>query len=70
MGTHPPQLKQTTSEKNLLSDQAISNNETDKKEPAETKQLEEIQVEEKEYLLGPYLGQYIVYTGPSQAWLL
>lgn len=27
-------------------------------------------VEEKEFLLGPYLGQYVVYTSPTQAWLL
>ncbi|KAG1466118.1 hypothetical protein G6F56_004752 [Rhizopus delemar] len=27
-------------------------------------------IEEKEYLLGPYLGQYVVYTGLTHAWLL
>ncbi|KAG1137398.1 hypothetical protein G6F37_011285 [Rhizopus arrhizus] len=27
-------------------------------------------IEEKEYLLGPYLGQYVVYTSPTHAWLL
>lgn len=26
-------------------------------------------IEEKEYLLGPYLGQYVIYTGPIYAWL-
>lgn len=26
--------------------------------------------EQKEYLFGPYLGQYVVYTSPTQAWLL
>lgn len=26
--------------------------------------------EQKEYLLGPYLGQYVVYSSPTQAWLL
>ena len=27
-------------------------------------------IEEKEYLLGKYLGQYVVYTSATQAWLL
>jgi hypothetical protein len=43
---------------------------SDKKETVEPKKVEEVYVEEKEYLLRPYLSQYVVYTGPSQAWLL
>ncbi|KAI9247727.1 DDHD domain-containing protein [Sporodiniella umbellata] len=37
-------------------------------EPTEEKKLEEI-VDKKWNLLGPYLGQHIVYTGKNQAWL-
>ncbi|KAG1150853.1 hypothetical protein G6F37_001601 [Rhizopus arrhizus] len=37
-------------------------------ETAEEKKLEEI-VDKRWNLLGPYLGQHIVYTGKSQAWL-
>lgn len=37
-----------------------------KKVPAAVEEF----VEEKEYLLGPYLSQYVVYTSPTQAWLL
>lgn len=33
------------------------------------KTCEEI-IEEKEYLLGPYLGQYVIFTSPIHAWLL
>jgi hypothetical protein len=29
-----------------------------------------INEEQKEYLLGPYLGQYVIYSSPTQAWLL
>lgn len=32
--------------------------------------LEKQPVEKQWNLLGPYLGQYIVYTGPNTAWLL
>lgn len=37
-----------------------------------TKPISELKVneEQKEYLLGPYLGQYVIYTSPTQAWLL
>lgn len=35
----------------------------EKKEPAQI-------LEEKEYLLGPYLGQYVIYTDACNAWLL
>lgn len=34
------------------------------------KSLEQQPVEKQWNLLGPYLGQYIVYTGPNTAWLL
>lgn len=34
------------------------------------KQVIEEALEEKEILLGPYLGQYVIYTGPIYAWLL
>ncbi|CAO3702023.1 unnamed protein product [Rhizopus stolonifer] len=37
-------------------------------ETSEEKKLEEI-VDKKWNLLGPYLGQHIVYTGKNQAWL-
>lgn len=37
-------------------------------ETTEEKKLEEI-VDKRWNLLGPYLGQHIVYTGKSQAWL-
>lgn len=35
----------------------------------EKKEPEQI-LEEKEYLLGPYLGQYVIYTDACNAWLL
>lgn len=37
-----------------------------------TKPINELKVneEQKEYLLGPYLGQYVIYSSPTQAWLL
>jgi hypothetical protein len=34
------------------------------------KKLEKQPVERQWNLLGPYMGQYIVYTGPNTAWLL
>jgi hypothetical protein len=34
------------------------------------KKLEKQPVEKQWNLLGPYMGQYIVYTGPNSAWLL
>ena len=34
------------------------------------KSKREVHIEEKENLLGPYLGQYVIYTSPTQAWLL
>jgi hypothetical protein len=44
----------------------------DEAKEAQTKPIVELKVEEeqKEYLLGPYLGQYVVYSSPTQAWLL
>lgn len=44
----------------------------DEAKEAPTKPIVELKVEEeqKEYLLGPYLGQYVVYSSPTQAWLL
>ncbi|KAI8638100.1 hypothetical protein BD408DRAFT_453809 [Parasitella parasitica] len=44
----------------------------EKAKEAPKKQAAEIKVDEgqKEYLLGPYLGQYVVYSSPTQAWLL
>ncbi|CEP16752.1 hypothetical protein [Parasitella parasitica] len=44
----------------------------DEVKEAPKKPVAEIKVDEeqKEYLLGPYLGQYIVYSSPTQAWLL
>ncbi|KAI8368474.1 hypothetical protein BD560DRAFT_331040, partial [Blakeslea trispora] len=38
--------------------------------PATQNDKTEIHIEEKENLLGPYLGQYVIYTSPIQAWLL
>lgn len=35
----------------------------------EKKEPEQI-LEEKEFLLGPYLGQYVIYTDAYNAWLL
>lgn len=29
-----------------------------------------VTIEEKEFLLGNYLGQYVIYTSASQAWIL
>ena len=34
------------------------------------KKLEKQPVDRQWNLLGPYMGQYIVYTGPNTAWLL
>ncbi|KAL7330958.1 hypothetical protein PS15p_203222 [Mucor circinelloides] len=45
-----------------------------KEEPPSTtvKPINDLKVneEQKEYLLGPYLGQYVIYSSPTQAWLL
>ncbi|GAN08152.1 conserved hypothetical protein [Mucor ambiguus] len=40
--------------------------------PTAKPQISELKVneEQKEYLLGPYLGQYVIYSSPTQAWLL
>ncbi|KAI7895977.1 uncharacterized protein EV154DRAFT_412574, partial [Mucor mucedo] len=49
----------------------ISSNNNGEKEKDMTdteKQVEEI-IQQKEYLLGPYLGQYVIYTDPVYAWL-
>jgi hypothetical protein len=29
-----------------------------------------VSIEEKEFLLGSYLGQYVIYTSATHAWLL
>lgn len=48
-------------------DEAASSTSTTTKPPISELKVNE---EQKEYLLGPYLGQYVIYSSPTQAWLL
>jgi hypothetical protein len=63
-----PSLQEQNQESPDTSDEKKTPPPEEEKKPNEEEEVEE--KEEKEYLLGPYLGQYVVYTSPSDAWLL
>lgn len=64
----------TTEENENPSISKLSSSPTTTETTAEEKKLEmslaKQSVDKQWNLLGPYLGQYIVYTGESHAWLL
>lgn len=60
----------TTTDSTLKEEEDLQRSDTAIEEKKLEQKLEQQPVEKQWNLLGPYLGQYMVYTGTNTAWLL
>lgn len=78
MTEDPPMTPSSTINNSSTTDSTLKDEEQEELQRSDTaieekkleQKLEQQPVEKQWNLLGPYLGQYLVYTGTNTAWLL